>query len=104
MAAGALLTAENTYQHINLVTCFTSTPVNHKDFIFYRIPVVLETADHLGGWGAHPLHPPPRSTPADCHCELLFDSFDLLSKSDVFHFQPCQEELQPRSYADEARC
>ena len=61
----------------------TSKPQPH--FIFYRIPVVLETADHLGEGegGAHPLHPPPRSASADCHCELLFDSFNLLSESDV---------------------
>ena len=36
-------------------------------FFFGRIPVVLETAGHLGGGGgAHLLHPPPRSAPDIC--------------------------------------
>ena len=50
-----------------LVSCFTSTPINHI-FFFCRIPVVLENRrSSQGGWGgggAHPLHPPPRSAPA----------------------------------------
>jgi len=44
-----------------------------------------------GGGGAHPLHPPPRSAPADCHCELLFDSSDLLSESDVLKLSPAEK-------------
>ena len=39
-----------------LVSCSTSTPVNHIVF-FCRIPVVPVRG------GAHPLHPPPRSAP-----------------------------------------
>ena len=47
-----------------LVSCATSTPLNHIVFFFCRIPVVLETAGHLRGeGGAHALHPPPRSAP-----------------------------------------
>ena len=48
-----------------LVSCSTSTPVNHIVF-FCRIPVVLENrrSSRGGGGGAHPLHPPPRSAPA----------------------------------------
>ena len=46
-----------------LVSCSTSTPINHIVF-FCRIPVVLENRrSSQGGGGAHPLHPPPRSTP-----------------------------------------
>ena len=49
-----------------LVSCSTSTPINHKVFLFFcRIPVVLENhRSSQGGGGAHPLHPPPRSAPA----------------------------------------
>ena len=46
-----------------LVSCSTSTPINHKVF-FCRIPVVLEKRrTSRGGGGAHSLHPPPRSAP-----------------------------------------
>ena len=44
-----------------LVSCSTSTPINHIVF-FGRIPVVLENCrSSRRGGGAHPLHPPPRS-------------------------------------------
>ena len=55
-----------------LVSCSTSTPINHI-FFFCRIPVVLENRRSSRGWGggAHPLHPPPRSTPVgDVFCIL----------------------------------
>ena len=47
-----------------LVSCSTSTPINHI-FFFCRIPVVLENrrSSQGGRRGAHPLHPPPRSAP-----------------------------------------
>ena len=50
-----------------LVSCPTSTPINHIVF-FCRIPVVLENrrSSQGGGRGAHPLHPPPRSAPGLC--------------------------------------
>ena len=38
-----------------LVSCSTSTPINHTVFFFCRIPVVAG--------GVAPLHPPPRSAP-----------------------------------------
>ena len=47
-----------------LVSCSTSTPINHIVFFFCIIPVVLENRmSSQGGGGAHPLHPPPRSIP-----------------------------------------
>ena len=52
-----------------LVSCSTSTPINHIVFFFCRITVVLEnrrSSQEEGGWGAHPLHPPPRSAPVYC--------------------------------------
>ena len=47
-----------------LVSCSTSTPINHIVF-FYRIPVVLENrrSSQGGGGDALPLHPSPRSAP-----------------------------------------
>ena len=50
-----------------LVSCSTSTPINHIVFFFFcRIPVGLENRRSSQGVGAHPLHPPPRSAPACC--------------------------------------
>ena len=43
-----------------LVSCSTSTPINHIVFFFfaeYQLPQVIS------GRGAHPLHPPLRSAP-----------------------------------------
>ena len=48
-----------------LVSCSTSTPINHMVF-FYRIPVVLENRRSSRGGeggGCAPPHPPPRSAP-----------------------------------------
>ena len=46
-----------------LVSCSTSTPILNHIVFFCRIPVVLENRrSSQGGGGAHPLHPPPRST------------------------------------------
>ena len=47
-----------------LVSCSTSTPINHIVFFWQntsciRKPQVIS----WGGWGAHLLHPPPRSAP-----------------------------------------
>ena len=47
-----------------LVSCSTSTPINHIVFFFFgTILVVLENRRSSRG-GAHPLHLPPRSAPA----------------------------------------
>ena len=52
-----------------LVSCSTSTPINHIVF-FFRMPVVLENrrSSQRGGGGGvvHLLHPPPRSAPVLC--------------------------------------
>ena len=48
-----------------LVSCSTSTPINHIVFFFAEYQLYWKTAGHLrGGEGvAHPLHPPPGSAP-----------------------------------------
>ena len=47
-----------------LISCSTSTPINHIVFFCCTIPVVLENCrSSRGEGGAHPLHPPPRSAP-----------------------------------------
>ena len=49
-----------------LVSCSTFNTNKPKSFFFAEYQLYHKTADHLrrGGGGAHPLHPPPRSTPA----------------------------------------
>ena len=62
-----------------LVSCSTSTPINHIVFFFLQntsnlVPRVsrwntscIRKPQVISGWGgggAHPLHPPPRSAPA----------------------------------------
>ena len=53
-----------------LISCSSSTPINHIVIFLGRIPVVLENFRSSqggggggGGGAAHPLHPPPRSAP-----------------------------------------
>ena len=66
-----------------LVSCSTSTPINHIVFFLFgqnTVPVVLEnrTSSWEGGGGgggvAQPLHPPPRSAPV-CRCQYLTTVF-----------------------------
>ena len=63
-----------------LVSCSTSTPINHIVFFFCRIPVVLgnrRSSKEGGGGVVHPLQPPPSSAPAYSHC----NRFVALSRS-----------------------
>ena len=59
---------------VAVVSCSTSTPINHIVF-FCRIPVVLEN-QVISGWGgrggAHPLHPPPKSVPEKVYGRGIF--------------------------------
>ena len=64
-----------------LVSCSTSTPINHIVFFFCRIPVVLENrrSSRGGGGGAHSLTPPPRSPPDYYPLYFLFELDVLMS-------------------------
>ena len=46
-----------------LVSCSTSTPINHIVF-FLQNTSCIRKPQVISGGGAHPLHPPPRSAPA----------------------------------------
>ena len=46
-----------------LVSCSTSTPINHIVFIFLQNTSCIRKPQVISGGGAHPLHPPPRSAP-----------------------------------------
>ena len=45
-----------------LVSCSTSTPINHNSF-FLQNTSCIRKPQFISGGGAHPLHPPPRSAP-----------------------------------------
>ena len=46
-----------------LVSCSTSTPINHIVF-FWQNTSCIRNPRVISGGGAHPLHPPPRYAPA----------------------------------------
>ena len=46
-----------------LVSCSTSTPINHIVFFLQNTSCIRKPQVISGGGGAHPLHPPPRSAP-----------------------------------------
>ena len=48
-----------------LVSCSTSTPINHIVFFLQNTASCVRKPQVIpGGGGVHPLHPPPRSAPA----------------------------------------
>ena len=46
-----------------LVSCSTSTPINHIVFFLENTSCIRKPQVISGGGGAHPLHPLPRSAP-----------------------------------------
>ena len=57
-----------------LVSCSTSTPINHIVFFLQNTSCIRKPQVISGGGGAHPLHPPPRSAPGVIrifyHCQF----------------------------------
>ena len=52
-----------------LVSCSTSTLINHIFFFFWQdTTCTIKPQVISGGGGAHPLHPPPRSAPGRFEC------------------------------------
>ena len=70
-----------------LVSCSTSTPINHIVYIFLQNPSCIRKPQVIsgkGGGGAHSLHPPPRSAPATLkwsNLKYLIASVTLKSQS-----------------------
>ena len=62
-----------------LVSCSTSTPIIHIVFFWQNTSCIRTPQVILGGGGAHPLHPPPRSTPDMCHVMLCYITYLMLS-------------------------
>ena len=77
-----------------LVSCSTSTPINHIVLFFVcRIPVVLENRRSSQGGGAHPLHPPPRSAPAWYQKFLSCVLPNAFNFGRLHTFGPCRERI-----------
>ena len=60
-----------------LVSCSSSTPINHIVFFLQNTSCIRKPQVISGGGGdEHPLHPPPRSAPGGCvtTVEFMFDS------------------------------
>ena len=61
------------HKFFNLVSCFTSAPINHKGF-WQNISCIRKPQVISGGGGAHPLHPLPRFAPVLRYVlELAYD-------------------------------
>ena len=54
-----------------LVSCSTSTPINHIVF-FLQNTSCIRKPQVISGRGAHPLHPPPRSAPGQGRIQDFF--------------------------------
>ena len=52
-----------------LVSCSTSTPINHSFFFLQNTSCIRKPQVISEGGGAHPLHPPSRSAPG-CACRI----------------------------------
>ena len=67
-----------------LVSCSTSTSLNHIVFFFWQnTSCIRKPAGHLGGGGGgtRPLHPPPRSAPAQRLREFAYSCSTCLTTS-----------------------
>ena len=53
-----------------LVSCSTSTPINHIVFFFLQNSSCIRKPQVISEGGAHPLHPPPRSAPGTSRITL----------------------------------
>ena len=55
-----------------LVSCSTSTPINHIVLFFLQNTSCIRKPQVISGRGAHPLHPPPRSAPGQGRIQDFF--------------------------------
>ena len=68
-----------------LVSCPTSTPINHIVFFSLQNTSCIRKPQVISGRGAHPLHPPPRSAP-----ELLYYGYETRYNPLIF-FDSCHD-------------
>ena len=72
-----------------LVSCSTSTPINHIVFFFSQNTSCIRKSQVIsGGGGAHPLHPPPRSTPETSilsHCHIFYQIIGFSGENLTYH-------------------
>ena len=90
-----------------LVSCSTSTPINHKVFFFLKNTSCIRKPQVISGGGAHPRHPPPRSAPGYSEAlseEKIIEQLEEALKALNRHSQrgTCPKTLQYKARADEA--
>ena len=69
-----------------VVSCSTSTPINHIVFFLQNTSCTRKQQVISGGGGAHPLHPPPRSAPVLVH--FYFVQRSLYDRICLYRWQP----------------
>ena len=69
-----------------VVSCSTSTPINHIVFFLQNTSCIRKPQVISGGGGAHPLHPPPRSAPVLVH--FYFVQRSLYDRICLYRWQP----------------
>ena len=79
-----------------LVSCSTSTPINHIVFFLAEYQLYKKTAGHLGWGGTHPLHPPPRSAPVmQSHSQMAVSVVTTIAREDKEGFTGSVKEDGP---------
>ena len=66
-----------------LVSCSTTTPVNHIVFFLQNTNCIRNLQGTAGGGGAHPLHPPARSAPGSWVLQVFVTSITLRQFSHI---------------------
>ena len=73
-----------------LVSCSTSTPINHIVFFWQNTSCIRKPQVISGGGGAHSLHPPPRSAPALSRLPFVLE-MEKLTRSNCFSWHWTKE-------------
>ena len=68
-----------------LVSCSTSTPINHIVFWGQNTSCIRKPQVISGGGGAHPLHPSPRSAPGTSHWSSIYS--EIVNKKHVHELE-----------------
>ena len=80
-----------------LISCSTSTPINHIVFFLQNTSCIRKPQVISGGGGVHPLHPAPRSAPA-IPIKILWN---LISNAPILKQWKCDSNSQGQFLKEE---